>query len=59
MMQDNDTVIKTVVNVIDASTVGVTLATVSQILPPIAAFLSIIWLLIRIGDWAYVRFFKK
>lgn len=36
--------------VIDWSALAVLLGTVTQILPPVAAFLSILWLLVRIVE---------
>jgi hypothetical protein len=39
-------------NLGDALSFGLAVATLSQILPQIAALLSITWTLIRIGDWA-------
>lgn len=35
------------------------LGAISDILPPIAAFLAIVWTAIRIYEWARVRIFKK
>ncbi len=37
----------------------VVIGSLAQWLPPIAAFLSIIWLVIRIGEWARVRIWKR
>lgn len=37
----------------DIVSVGLAFGTLSQILPQIAAVLSITWTVIRIGEWAY------
>lgn len=48
--------------VVDATSVAVILATLTQWLPPIAAFLSIVWAVIRIAEtevfaWAWQGIF--
>lgn len=43
----------------DVTTALVLLGTVSELLPPIAAVLAIVWTLIRIYEWARVRLFNK
>lgn len=39
-------------NVIDLVSAGVAFGTVAQVLPTIAAVASLIWTVIRIGEWA-------
>lgn len=41
---------------LDAVALGATVATLIEILPPIAALLSIIWLSIQIISWAVKQF---
>ena len=47
---------KHVLYAIDALAVSASFASFLNWLPPIAAFLSIIWLVIQIGSWVYDRF---
>lgn len=42
----------------DAASLVVVLGAVSNILPPIAAALAIIWTLIRIYEWVRFRIFR-
>lgn len=44
--------------VADVCAFGVAWCTVFELLPPIAAALSIVWLLIQIGQWGW-RTYKK
>lgn len=44
---------------LDYASYGVTLATLTNFLPPIAAAFAIIWTLIRIYEWVRFRFFNK
>lgn len=44
---------------LDGAAVGVWLAAMSNWLPPIAAALSIVWLLIQIGDWCLRKWRKR
>lgn len=43
----------------DAASVAVIIGALSEVLPPIAALLAIIWTGIRIYEWARVRLFNK
>ncbi|WP_185928734.1 hypothetical protein [Sphingomonas sp. IC081] len=45
-------------NVIDVVSAGTAVATVAQVLPTAAAVLSIIWTMIRIGEWAALKLRK-
>ena len=46
-------------NAADVAAGAVVIGSLAQWLPPIAAFLSIVWLLIRIFEWARVRLWKR
>jgi TctA family transporter len=45
--------------VVDWAAIGATAATLAGWLPTIATALSVLWMLIRIYDWAEKRFGKK
>lgn len=42
-------------SVVDFLSVGLALGTVAEILPQVAAVLSIAWTLLRIGEWVYQK----
>lgn len=42
-------------NITDVLSVGLALGSVTQILPQVAAILSIAWTLLRIGEWLYQK----
>jgi hypothetical protein len=44
---------------VDAAAACVTCASLMNWLPPIAAGLSILWLLVQLGDWVYRRLIRK
>ena len=46
-------------NALDLTAFGIIGASWMEWLPTIAAALSIVWLLIRIGDWIYAKFKKE
>jgi hypothetical protein len=46
-------------NVIDIVSAGVAMGTMAQVLPTIAAVASLVWTLIRIGEWGYARWQKR
>ncbi len=50
--------IKAITDAADVVAGAVVVGALAKWLPPIAAFLSIVWLLIRIGEWARVRIWK-
>jgi len=51
--------IKVMANVADVASGAVVIGALAKWLPPIAAFLSIVWLSIRIGEWARVAIWKR
>lgn len=46
-------------NLMDTASLAVVLGTISNILPPVAAFLAIVWTIIRIYEWFRVRVLGK
>ncbi|GFE72358.1 hypothetical protein [Novosphingobium sp. TCA1] len=46
-------------NVIDIVSAGVAFGTMAQVLPTVAAVASLVWTLIRIGEWAYAKWQKR
>ncbi len=51
--------VKVVSDIADVAAGAVVIGSLFQWLPPLAAFLSIIWLVIRIGEWARVVVWKR
>ncbi len=51
--------IKAITDAADVVAGAVVVGALAKWLPPIAAFLSIVWLLIRIGEWARVAVWKR
>ena len=51
--------VKTVADVVDVAAGLVVVGSLIDWLPPIAAFFSIIWLVIRIGEWARVAIWGR
>jgi hypothetical protein len=46
-------------NVIDMVSTGLALGTVADVLPTMAAVASLVWTVIRIGEWAYAKWKKR
>ncbi len=51
--------LKVITDAGDVAAGAVVIGALVKWLPPIAAFLSIIWLLIRIGEWARVAVWNR
>ncbi len=51
--------IRAITDTADVVAGAVVVGALAKWLPPLAAFLSIVWLLIRIGEWARVRIWKR
>ncbi len=50
---------RVIADVADVTAGAIVVGSLAQWLPPIAAFFSIIWLAIRIGEWARVVIWKR
>ncbi len=50
---------RVIADVVDVTAGAIVVGSLAQWLPPIAAFFSIIWLVIRIGEWARVVIWKR
>ncbi len=51
--------IKAIADAVDVTAGLLVIGALAKWLPPIAAFLSIIWLVIRIGEWARVAIWNR
>ncbi len=50
--------LKFVTDIIDAAAGAIVVGTLAKWLPPIAAAFTILWIIIRIGEWARVAIWK-
>ena len=51
--------LKAIADTVDVVAGAIVIGSLAKWLPPIAAFFSIIWLVIRIGEWARVVIWKR